>query len=102
MTEKNNSVKRRLMSLMQHRMFGMLTCREFEAFVLDYSEGQLARGQRLSFELHLRMCPQCREYLQLYLRTVEASRSAFPDPDAPVPEDVPEELVKAILEARQN
>jgi hypothetical protein len=32
---------------------------------------------------------------------VKLGQSAFHDPDAPVPETVPEELVKAILAARR-
>jgi hypothetical protein len=33
---------------------------------------------------------------------MEVSRAVFPAPDDLVPEDVPEDLIKAILKARKN
>ena len=48
------------------------------------------------------MCKECREYLKAYARTVELGRATFDDPDAAVPEDVPEDLVQAILAARDT
>ena len=78
----------------------MITCRQFEDFVLAYLEGELADRQRYVFELHLKICPECRDYLAAYQRTIEISKRAFEEPDQPVPDDVPEDLVKAILAAR--
>jgi len=80
----------------------MLTCGQVEDFLLDYFEGDLPRGQRLIFELHLAMCRECRDYLTAYRKTVELGKAAFPRPDAPVPDEVPEDLVQAILAARNR
>lgn len=78
----------------------MLTCRQVEDFLLDYVEGTLPRGQRLIFDLHLALCRECRDYLAAYRKAIELGKAAFPHGDAPVPEEVPEDLVQAILAAR--
>ena len=78
----------------------MITCRQFEDFILAYLEGELPERQKLVFELHLKVCRECRDYLAAYRRTIEISKRAFEEPDQPVPDDVPEDLVKAILAAR--
>jgi anti-sigma factor RsiW len=83
------------------RMHRMITCREFEDFVLQYLDDELPARQRAMFEFHLRICRECREYLAAYQRTVEIGRAAFKDANEAVPEDVPEDLIKAILEARE-
>lgn len=79
-----------------------MTCRELSDFVADYFAGELAPAQRDPFELHLSRCPNCRRYLSQYRATIEAGRQAFADPATPVGDDVPEELVKAILAARKS
>jgi anti-sigma factor RsiW len=86
---------------MLKRMHRMITCREFEDFVLQYLDDELPARQRALFEFHLRICRECREYLAAYQRTVEIGRAAFKDANEAVPEDVPEDLIKAILEARE-
>ncbi len=86
---------------MLKRMHRMITCREFEDFVLQYLDDELSVRQRAMFEFHLRICRECREYLAAYQRTVEIGRAAFKDANEAVPEDVPEDLIKAILEARE-
>ena len=78
----------------------MITCRQFEDFILAYLEGELPERQKFVFELHLKVCRECRDYLAAYRRTIEISKRAFEEPDQPVPDDVPEDLVKAILAAR--
>ena len=80
----------------------MISCVEFEAFVLDYLEDRLPANQRRIFELHLKICPECREYLAAYSRSVEVGKVVFQEPAAPVPADVPEDLVEAILQARRG
>ena len=52
------------------------------------------------FELHLAVCRECRTCLAAYRQTVAVGRAAFHDPDASVPDDVPEDLVKAVMAAR--
>ncbi len=78
----------------------MITCRQFEDFILAYLEGELPEKQRFVFELHLKVCRECRDYLAAYRRTVEISKRVFENPDRAVPDEVPEDLVKAVLDAR--
>lgn len=86
--------------MMMRHLPGMLTCLEFERFILDYEEGRLGDAQRRVFEWHLRLCPDCRRYIEAYRQTVELTGRAFRTADAPLPEEVPEDLIKAILLAR--
>ena len=77
-----------------------MTCRELIEVLDDYLEGRLAPGPRDIFEAHLAECPYCVDYLESYRDTVRRAGRAFDDPDAALPEDVPEELVTAVLAAR--
>jgi anti-sigma factor RsiW len=76
-----------------------LTCRELIEFLDDYLEGELAREELESFEAHLAVCPYCVDYLKSYRETVRLGRAAL-SLDGPVPDDVPEDLVAAILASR--
>ncbi len=76
-----------------------MTCRDFANFIMDYLEGCLPSDVQQPFEHHLSICPACGRYLRGYQATVAAGRAAFCEPDAPLPDEVPEELVSAILES---
>ncbi len=91
---------RRLKGTMLRRMHGMITCREFEDFILRYLDGELEPRQRKLFERHLWLCRECREYLAAYRRTIEIGKTVLGPPNDPVPEDVPEDLVTAVLDSR--
>lgn len=78
-----------------------MTCRELADFLADYLSGDLPAGPRAEFEQHLSCCPNCRQYLADYRATIELGRRAFLDEAADVPAEVPEGLVKAILDARK-
>ncbi len=80
----------------------MITCGQFEDFIFAYLEDDLTARQKFVFGLHLKVCRECREYLDAYRRTIELSKQAFEDPDRPVPAEVPEDLVKAVLDARDD
>lgn len=79
-----------------------LTCRELIDFLRDYLEGELSSEETARFEHHLRLCPACVSYLQTYQETVRLGREAFQEPEGRVPEEVPEELVRAVLDARSR
>jgi anti-sigma factor RsiW len=85
-------------STMSHR----LTCREFVEFLADYLEGRLPQERLASFNRHLAGCPSCVAYARSYQDAVRLGREALRGPDEPVPADVPEELVRAILAARDE
>ncbi len=78
-----------------------MTCKDFITFLMDYLSGDLPEGQQTLFEKHLEVCASCVAYLSNYRDTVELSKAAMCDPDGPVPEEVPEELVAAVLSARK-
>ncbi len=101
MTRKAGMMRRLKGAMMKH-MHGMITCREFEEFVLAYLDGELPPRQVKVFEWHLRLCRECREYLAAYRRALELGKVALGADDTPVPEDVPEDLVKAILDSRRQ
>jgi anti-sigma factor RsiW len=79
-----------------------VTCREFADFMADYLSGELRPETTAQFEHHLSICPNCVAYLSNYRDTVALGRQAFDDPDAAVPEAVPEGLVNAILRSRKG
>lgn len=100
--QRNTGIRRWLKGLMLKRMHRMITCAEFESFVLSYLDGELPARQKSVFEWHLRICRECRDYLAAYKRTIELGREVLGPADDAVPEDIPEDLVKAILDARSR
>ena len=79
-----------------------MTCREFADFMMDYLSGEMPSESRALFEYHLSLCVNCRKYLTSYEESVKLGRRAFDDDNAALPEDVPEQLVNAILAARRQ
>ena len=100
--QKKPGLLRRAKGIMLKHMHRMITCKEFEDFILRYLDDELSARQRSVFELHMRLCRECREYLAAYRRSIEVSRGVFKLTDEALPEDVPEDLIKAILEARKH
>ena len=98
------SALQKLKGLLKGMMFKhvpyMISCTEFEDFISMYFEGSLPRAQVRVFELHLKVCRECRDYLTAYQEAMVVGKIVFNEPDASVPDDVPEDLVKAILDAR--
>jgi len=77
-----------------------LTCREMTDFLGDYLDGSLALAERRLFDKHLADCPECVAYLRSYAETIRLARQIRED-DA-LPASIPDELVRAILAARQG
>jgi anti-sigma factor RsiW len=79
-----------------------MTCRELIDFLMAYLDGELPAERRALFDAHLEICAACQRYLDGYRESIALGRAAC-DPDAadaPVPDEVPEELVQAVLAAR--
>jgi anti-sigma factor RsiW len=76
-----------------------VTCREFAEFICDYFAGELSPDTRTQFDDHLARCVNCRRYLTSYRESVTLGKHAY-DEGAKLPDDVPEDLVRAILAAR--
>jgi anti-sigma factor RsiW len=102
----NESITARMMRWMKgqamKRIHGMITCREFEDFILRYLDGELAPREKAVFELHMKLCRECRNYLAAYRRAVELGQAALGVSGDSLPDEVPEDLVKAILAARRS
>lgn len=76
-----------------------LTCRQVIEFVQAYLDGELALRERAIFDMHLKICPDCVNYLKSYQSTQALSkRMADAEPEV---KSVPNELVQAILAARK-
>jgi anti-sigma factor RsiW len=79
-----------------------MTCREFVEFLMAYLDAELPKDERTVFEEHMSDCPACLDYLDSYRETVALGQQVCWDPEGPVPEEVPEELVRAIVAARAS
>lgn len=100
--QANFGIRRWVKGQMMKRIHGMITCVEFEAFISAYIDGELSQRQLSTFNLHLKMCRECREYLAAYQRTLEITHATVSYREALDPGDVPEDLVKAILAAKDD
>jgi anti-sigma factor RsiW len=79
----------------------VVTCRDFVEFLMDYLSGNLPDVQRDEFDRHMADCVACVAYLKTYQETIALGKAAFAKPDDDLPDDVPEDLTKAILAARR-
>jgi hypothetical protein len=78
-----------------------MKCRELAEFLNDYVSGELSQESRVHFEFHVSKCKNCHEYLVQYELTIKAGKMAcgeMSDEMGPMPD----ELVKAVLAARQK
>jgi anti-sigma factor RsiW len=76
-----------------------MTCREFADFLDGYVAGDLPPDVRSVFEHHLAVCVNCVRYLEQYRLSIALGHRAFEPSDGDVPVDVPEDLVRAILDS---
>ena len=77
-----------------------MTCEEFVRFLFDYLVGELPNERRAQFNAHLAACPSCVAYMKTYEASIRLGRAALAPSEDPVPAEVPEALVQAILAAR--
>lgn len=78
-----------------------VSCREFVAALYDYLLGALGPERTALLNAHLAACPSCVAYMKGYEASIRMGRAALEPSDAPVPEDVPEALVRAVLAVRR-
>lgn len=76
----------------------MLTCREFDEFIIDYLDHELPWPTLVSMCWHNLLCSPCRVYLADYRRTIELGQSVFDDLESEIPDSIPQELVEAVIE----
>ena len=80
----------------------MLTCKEFDDFMIDYLDENLPVWQKFMCWLHVKMCRECANFVQEYQRSIALGKSAYDAPNELVPDSVPEELIKAALAHRET
>jgi anti-sigma factor RsiW len=78
-----------------------LSCREFVELLYDYLLGGLGAERTAEMNAHLAACPSCVAYLKSYEASIRMGRLALAASDDPVPAEVPEALVRAVLAARR-
>ncbi|MEP2029030.1 MAG: zf-HC2 domain-containing protein [Paracoccaceae bacterium] len=90
----------RPLAALAFKMPFMIDCVAFENFITAYFNDDLSFRQKLVFNIHLKMCRECREYLKAYESTILLARAQA---DVPYAEmdlgEVPEDLIKAVIEA---
>jgi len=79
-----------------------VTCRELIDQLDAYVDGSLPDEQRAQLDAHFSICPDCAAYLRNYQQTIAMGRAVFADANAPVPDEVPKELMNAILASRKK
>jgi anti-sigma factor RsiW len=78
----------------------MIKCAELVTdFLADYVDGTLPPETLADFEHHLDVCASCVAYLRTYRETIAMAAAAGTAPRVDV-QDVPEDLVRVILEVR--
>ncbi len=79
-----------------------IKCSELIDFIAGYLDNELTDAERSEFDRHLNVCPPCKVYLKTYEETIRACRDAerggADGCDSTMP--IPEELVRAIIAAR--
>ena len=79
-----------------------MNCREMTDFLMAYVDEELAPDQHAAFEAHMGECPPCVLYLDSYREAVRLGKEVCARDDSPLPDDVPEVLIQAILTARER
>ena len=80
----------------------MISCEQFEDFILSYLDGELSAKQKFMFDLHLKACRECRDYLSAYRTSMELAKQALEAESSVLPDEVPEDFIKAVLKAREQ
>ena len=95
------SIRQRLKGIM-FKLPMMITCIEFEEFILAYLDGELSNAKRRTFELHLAVCRECRDYLAAYKAAMTVTRDTLDAETTEILASVPEDLVAAVLASKTS
>lgn len=101
MTAKKMPLMRRIHGVM-FKLPLMITCEEFEEFILAYLENDLSATQKFVFEMHLKVCRECREFLAAYQSAMTLTKGALEEETKFDTQDVPEDLIQAVLAAQKK
>ena len=70
-------------------------------FLDRYVDGELPSAMAVKFEEHLSVCDACVDYLHSYRETIRLAGEAWREDEIAI-EDVPRQLIDAILAARER
>lgn len=76
-----------------------MNCRDFVDFLMAYLNDELPVATRDAFRLHIVDCPPCVNFLDTYAETIKLEKGAY---DSIEYDDIPPQLVQAILAAQQK
>lgn len=79
-----------------------INCKSFDAFIVDYIDDNLKDEEKKIFIRHLIECAPCKKYLEDYQNSIALSEAAFSNDEKNPKKEIPEQLVNAILAARQS
>ena len=77
----------------------IIDCENLEKFIIDFLDDELPIKIKLSFLQHIEECEHCEKYLQEYRKTINLSKAAFAESEPVEKNEMPEELMDAILTA---
>lgn len=63
-----------------------MTCEELSEIVTEYLEGAMPAADRMAFDRHIAVCPECRRYLEQMRQVVETLGRLPPEPIPPAVE----------------
>jgi hypothetical protein len=73
------------------RLLTNKTCKEITDLIFGYLDNTLSRSVKRDFQRHLRVCPDCVNFLNTYKKTASVTRSIRP-------EEIPERIRNNILD----
>ena len=91
------TLARRIRGTMMRRLPLMVTCDQFDRFIIDFLDNRLPPVQRVKFSVHLLACPDCRAFLRHYRDAIRLGYDAFHT--EPALDHAPEGLIRSILKA---
>lgn len=80
----------------------MMTCRELTEFLSDYISDDLPEPVSREFSLHVKLCRDCKVFLNQFRNTVAAGRSCEDKRETPIPEDLVRAIMKAVSANRST
>ena len=76
-----------------------MTCQELSEIVTDYLEGAMPLRDRIAFDRHLAVCPECRRYVEQMKLTIETLGEVPPEP---IPPDVEAKLLESFRDWKRG
>lgn len=55
------------------------TCKQIAALLLAYVDDELSPRRKRAFQQHLKICPDCVNFLKTYRKTIQATGTIYPE-----------------------